>query len=78
MRTQIWMPSPSSDSIGNIALVGLLRWELKREASNFPFLLQKVIYNGIHGGDWIGLAQIAQLQGELELLVNFKCIGDAP
>jgi hypothetical protein len=64
--------------IGNIALVALLRWELNREATKYPFLLQKVVYNGIHANDWIGLDQFPQLQNELELLASFKCIGDAP
>ena len=64
--------------LGNIALIALLRWELNREASNYPFLLKKVIYNGIHAGDWIGLDQIPQLQIELQRLATFKCVGDAP
>src|SRR5437773_8809051 len=38
--------------IGNIALVGLLREELRRESNKFPILLEKVLYNGVHAGDY--------------------------
>jgi hypothetical protein len=64
--------------LGNISLVGLLRAELSREASGFPLILQKVVYNGTHAGDWLGLEQIPQLQVELERLGGFKCVGNAP
>ena len=64
--------------LGNIALVALLRWELNREASVYPILLGKVIYNGIHAGDYLELDQIPQVQVELQQLATFHCIGDAP
>ena len=64
--------------LGNMALIGVLRRELDREASVFPLLLQKVVYNGIHGGDWIGIHEFPQLQVELKLLEWFKCAGNVP
>lgn len=64
--------------LGNIALVALLRRELNREASSYPILLDKVVYNGIHAGDCIGLEQIPRLQIELQRLATFKCVGDTP
>ena len=64
--------------LGNIALVALLRWELKREVSLYPILLGKVVYNGIHAGDYLGLEQFSQLQVELQRLATFRCVGDAP
>lgn len=64
--------------LGNIALVGFLRWELNREASSYPFLLKRVVYSGSHTGDWIGLDQLPELQAELQRLATFKCAGNAP
>ena len=64
--------------LGNIALVALLRWELNREAFVYPILLGKVVYNGIHAGDYLRLDQIPQLQVELQRLATFRCVGNAP
>ena len=57
--------------IGNIALVGLLREELKREATRFPVLLEKVLYNGVHAGDYLSLDMILKLQSESKELAKF-------
>lgn len=50
--------------IGNIALVGILRDELSRYPSDFPILLSKFLYNGIHGGDWIPVSDFPALRLE--------------
>jgi hypothetical protein len=62
--------------IGNIALVGLLREELKREATRFPVLLEKVLYNGVHAGDCLSLDIVIRLQSELKGLAGFAASGE--
>ena len=57
--------------IGNIALVALLRGELSREIEKIPVILQKIIYNGIHGGDFLSLDDVRILQNELDYLADF-------
>lgn len=57
--------------IGNISLVALLRSELSRDRSKFPTILNKVIYNGIHGGDYIPSDEVAKLKIEIQELKNF-------
>jgi hypothetical protein len=59
--------------IGNIAQVALLRSELQRDATAFPILLTKVVYNGIHGGDHLTISDIENLAIELERLGRFVC-----
>jgi hypothetical protein len=59
--------------LGNISSIGLLRTELSRVASSFPIILEKVIYNGTHAGDWLALAQIPDLRIELHRLAEFNC-----
>ena len=59
--------------IGNMAQVALLRNELNREAEKFPVLLGKVLYNGTHGGDYLSLDDVKELQGELNHLDKFAC-----
>ncbi len=59
--------------LGNIALVGLLRAELQREADRFPILATKVVYSGSHAGDFLSIETIPALQRELELLREFRC-----
>lgn len=57
--------------IGNIALVGLLREELKRESEKFPIILEKILYSGTHAGDYLSLADVSDLQVELNALAEF-------
>lgn len=59
--------------IGNLALVGLLRSELEREALRFPILLNKVLYSGSHSGDYLTLDDIAALPVELDNLALVVC-----
>lgn len=55
--------------IGNIALVRFLREEIAAAFGNETSLLfTKVVYNGIHGGDFIPLSAITDLSAELDEL----------
>jgi hypothetical protein len=58
--------------LGNVSLIALLRGELQREASRFPVLLTKVLYNGIHAGDYLPVDLIPTLQREVEALSTSK------
>jgi hypothetical protein len=57
--------------IGNLAQVGLLRSELRRKAEKFPILLGKVLYSGVHGGDYMPPDEVTRLRGELQHLAGF-------
>jgi hypothetical protein len=46
---------------GNIALVAALRAELARFPDQFPLLLSRVVYNGIHSGDFIEVQNLPLL-----------------
>jgi hypothetical protein len=59
--------------IGNLAQVGLLRAELEREATAFPILLTKVLYTGMHAGDYLTIDDITSMKVELERLACFVC-----
>ena len=54
--------------IGNIALVAALRAALSQWPEQFPVILSRVIYDGVHCGDFIPVADIPQLVPELETL----------
>jgi hypothetical protein len=58
--------------IGNMALVRDLRTELARQSNLFPILLGKVLYNGIHGGDFLTLSEVLDAREELEELRGFE------
>jgi hypothetical protein len=58
--------------IGNIALVSDLRTELERLSNLFPILPGKVLYNGIHGGDFLTLSEVLAAREELEELKRFE------
>ena len=51
--------------LGNIALIAFLRDELGNTSDAFPLILGKVIYNGIHSGDYIPFGELATLQSEV-------------
>jgi hypothetical protein len=54
--------------IGNIALVSLLRAELKRSSHELHLILNRIVYDGIHSGDFIAVDDVRRLQAELEPL----------
>ncbi|HEY3965846.1 MAG TPA: hypothetical protein VGM05_14905 [Planctomycetaceae bacterium] len=57
--------------LGNIATVAALRTELQRLPAQFPIMLTKVIYNGVHAGDCLDASQIAGLKSEILALSDF-------
>jgi len=59
--------------LGNIGTVALLRTELQQEASLFPILMNKVLYNGIHAGDYLPVDLIPPLEREVESLARRRC-----
>ncbi len=62
--------------IGNIALVALLREELSERANEFPILLGKVVYDGVHAGDYLSQEDIKNALRELILLSEFTTADD--
>jgi hypothetical protein len=58
--------------LGNIARVGLVREALSARLESFPILLGRVVYDGIHGGDWLSIEQVEALQRELVALTCFR------
>jgi hypothetical protein len=57
-----------SHRLGNIALITFLRNRLARDPNLFPILLTKVLYDGVHGGDFLAIGEVWQLIPEIELL----------
>ena len=57
--------------IGNMWRVSDLRQELGREPQKFPAILGKVLYSGIHAGDYV--KDFEQLKIELGPLSAFRC-----
>jgi hypothetical protein len=64
--------------LGNMGLVGVLRAELTPFKADYPLLCEKVVYNGMHAGDWLGRATFPQLRAELQKLRTFQCAGNLP
>jgi hypothetical protein len=62
-----------SHRIGNIALVAALRAELGRRPERFPLTLSRVVYDGVHCGDFIPAAEVPQLVPEVEALAGVHC-----
>jgi hypothetical protein len=57
--------------LGNMSLIAFVRDQLQRQAERFPILLEKVVYNGIHGGDWLAFEEVLQLEREVLQLDTF-------
>jgi hypothetical protein len=60
--------------IGNIALVADFRRELNYRADSYPILLEKVLYNGTHAGDFLRLEDVEKIKEELARLSDHKCV----
>lgn len=55
--------------LGNIALIAHVRGFLEGKSPNdFPLLLERVVYNGTHSGDWIAARDVPQLMSEAQKL----------
>jgi hypothetical protein len=59
--------------IGNIALVAMLRMELQRMRDRFPLLLGRVLYNGVHCGDFLAVEKLPELRREITALAEIYC-----
>ena len=55
--------------LGNIAAVAYVRGFLENNSRNsFPLLLERVVYNGTHSGDWVAASDVPQLLTETRRL----------
>ena len=64
--------------LGNISRIAHLRTFLRglqgKPGPRFPILLEKVIYNGTHTGDWIPLEQSPALLKEVDTVLHSRDI----
>jgi hypothetical protein len=64
--------------LGNITRVGNLRSFLRalqgKPGPRFPILLEKVLYDGTHTGDWIPVKESPALLKEVETVLHSKDI----
>jgi hypothetical protein len=56
--------------IGNVALVSFLRSTLQASGVEFPVTLERVVYNGVHAGDWLSVEQVSALRQDLEHMAS--------
>jgi hypothetical protein len=59
--------------VGNIDLVASLRAELKPWPERFTMILSRVIYDGVHSGDFISATEVPHLVPEVEALAGIHC-----
>ena len=59
--------------LGNISLIAFLREILSKTPERFPVLLAKVLYDGTHGGDYLGLEEVSAVAAEVAAL---RAVGD--
>jgi hypothetical protein len=59
--------------IGNLAQVTLLRGELSRDATAFSVLLDKVLYSGMHAGNYLLPNELGDVAFVLEGLDRLVC-----
>ncbi len=65
-----------SHRLGNIALITFLRELLAKEPLGFPILLTKVLYNGVHGGDFLSPTDVDLVRFEVERLKEVHAVDD--
>lgn len=58
--------------LGNGALIGLFRELLRAHADRLSILFAKVIYSGVHAGDFLGLGDVERLGAEVSLLAEVR------
>lgn len=59
--------------IGDTTVVSMLHQELSSQSDDFPIILSKVVYSGLHSGDFLTAAQVFDLQTEISRLRVFRC-----
>jgi len=57
----------------NIALIAFLRERLSERASEYPVLLEKVLYSGTHGGDYLCPEDVDRVAVEIDRLKEVHC-----
>lgn len=62
-----------SHRLGNIALIAFLRELFARTPNHFPILLSRVVHNGSHSGDFLGLGDVEKLAQEMESVRILRC-----
>ena len=63
--------------LGNVGLAAFLREELGRVAEKCPLVLGLVVYDGVHGGDFLTVEQVRDVAEELHALAGFRCEKEA-
>lgn len=63
--------------LGNITLIGFLRSLLAVEPGRFPILLAKVLYNGVHSGDFLSSADVDLVSIEIDRLKEVHAVQDS-
>lgn len=58
--------------IGDIGTVGLIRASLSKRPELFPVILSRIVYDGVHAGDYIDASEIQSLRPELEALSRIQ------
>jgi|HubBroStandDraft_5_1064220.scaffolds.fasta_scaffold456738_1 hypothetical protein len=60
--------------LGNLGLIAFLRGLFEQAPQRFPTLLSKVVYNGVHGGDTLSLADAEVLAAEMLAVHTLHCV----
>lgn len=63
--------------LGNMGGIGFLRALFQETPEQFPTLLSKVVYNGIHGGDALCLSDVEGLSNELSAVRALYCADES-
>lgn len=58
--------------LGNIGLIGFLRGVFKRFPSKFPVISSKILYDGIHSGDYLTVEDAMLIESELAELARLE------
>ena len=59
--------------VGNATLIAEMWDVLANEVQKYPILLDKVLYDGTHCGDFLNKSDIIKLKSEIKKLSNFRC-----
>jgi hypothetical protein len=57
--------------IGNMATVRYIRGMLQQKPEDFPVIISKVVYSGVHAGDWLTVDEVNAMVAELDRLAQF-------
>lgn len=59
--------------LGNAGHIAALREKLSQTPIKYPMILHKILYSGIHGGDYISYPELFLLRPDVEALVVAHC-----